>query len=151
MADYADILTKSWDEIPEVKTLPNGSYLLRGRNASYQPAKNEDQSPAVLFVYTAKEAMDDVDAEDLEKLGDNYDLGANRVFQRFFVADGADWDNVRKHLSKHGIDAKGKSIQDSLKEFKGKEVVAYLSSRTFKTNAGEDKEENVASNFTVAE
>lgn len=147
MADYEDILSKSWDEIPEVQTLPVGSWLLRARNASYQAPKSADASPAVLFVYTAKEPMEDVDSEELSKLGDNYDISANRIFSRFFVQDAADWDNVRKHLAKHGIDTKGQSIEESLKQVKGREVIAYLGQRSFTTNAGETKEENTPSNF----
>lgn len=151
MSDYADILSQSWDEIPEAKTLPQGSYLLRARSASYQPAKDVDKSPAVLFVYSAKEAMEDVDADEIAKLGDNYDIGANKIFSRFFVADKSDWDNVRKHIAKHGVDLKGLTIEESLKAVKGREVIAFLGQRSFTTNAGEAKEENVPSNFTPVE
>lgn len=148
--DYEDILNQSWESIPVVQTLPDGSYLLKGRSAKYQPAKNEDGSPAVLFVYTPKEAMDDVSADELAKLGDNYDVGANRIFSKFFVNDGADWDKVRKHLVKHGIEATG-SIEDSLKAFKGTEVVAFIGTRSFTNNAGETQVENQATNFTKVE
>lgn len=149
MSDYADILSKSWDEIPETQVLPTGSYLLRARSASYQASKSEEGSPAVLFVYSAKEPMEDVDNEEFEKLGENYDIGANRIFSRFYVNDTADWDNVRKHLAKHGIDTKGQSIEESLKQVKGRDVVAFLGQRTFTTNAGETKTENNPSNFVA--
>lgn len=148
MSDYADILSKSWAEIPEVELLPDGSYLLKGQSAKYQPAKQEDQTPAVLFIYKPKEAMDDVSAEELAALGDNYDIASNRIFAKFFVNDGADWDKVRKHLIKHGIDANSMSIEESLKAFKNSEVVALLSARSFTNNAGETQTENQATNFT---
>lgn len=147
--DYASILKKSWDEIPPVKVLPTGSWLLRGQNATYQEGKG-DNSPTVLFVYKAKEPMDDVSSEEMDALGDNYDVSANRIFVRFFISDNSDWDKVRKHLAKHGIDAKGE-IGDSLKAFKGSEVVAYLGTRTYTDNAGEEHEDNTASSFTPLE
>jgi hypothetical protein len=147
MADYADILNKSWDEIPEVVPVPKGSYLLKGQNATFQPAKGEDGSPSVLFVYRVKEPMDDVDTGELAALGDNYDLEANRIFTRFWINDGSDWDKVRKHLTKHGVPLKG-NIADSLKEFKGAEVVAFVDQRNFTDNAGQSQTENTAANFT---
>lgn len=147
MADYADILNKSWDEIPEVVPVPKGSYLLKGQNATFQPAKGEDGSPSVLFVYRVKEPMDDVDTGELEALGANYDLEANRIFTRFWINDGSDWDKVRKHLAKHGVPLKG-NIADSLKEFKGAEVVAFVDQRNFTDNAGQSQTENTAANFT---
>lgn len=147
MTDYADIVKGSWDEIPEVQVLPTGSWLLRGRNATYQPAKGEG-SPSVLFVYGVKEPMDDVDNTELSKLGDNYDVEANKIFTRFFIGDNSDWDKVRKHLEKHGVSTKGKSIADSLKEFQGAQVIAYVDQRSFTNNAGQSQTENTASNFT---
>lgn len=148
--DYADILNTSWDNIPEVQVLPEGSWLLRGRNATYQAAKSADGSPVVLFVYQAKEPMDDVDAAQLAALGDNYDIAANRIFFRFYINDNSSWDGVRKHLAKHGVDPKG-TVKESLDAFKGTEVIAYLSKRSYKTNAGEDAESNEPSQFAKVE
>ena len=149
MADYEAILNKSWDEIPPVKVLPTGSWLLRGQNATYQEGKG-DNSPSVLFVYKAKEPMEDVSTDDMDALGPEYDVSANRIFVRFFISDNADWDKVRKHLAKHGVDVHT-SISDSLKAFKGTEVVAYLGTRTYTDNAGEEQEDNTASSFTPVE
>jgi len=145
--NYEDILNQSWDQIPEAQTLPVGSYLLRGRNASYQPAKDADKSPVVLFVYQPKEPMDDVNEEELAALGENYDIADNKIFVRFYVDDNAQWDVVRNHLIKHGIDPKGKSIADSLKAFKGTEVIAYLDQRQYTNAAGEQVTQNDAKQF----
>lgn len=151
MADFEDILNQSWDEIPTAKTLPDGSYRLRGRNASYQPAKSAEQNPSVLFVYTVKEPMDDVDADELKKLGGDYDFATNRIFFRMWVEDATDWDNVRKHLAKHGIETAGRAVNESLKAFKGTEVNAYLKQRTFTNNAGEQQIDNNPTQFAAVE
>lgn len=143
--DYTDIANTSWENIPEPKLLPDGTWRLRLRNASYQPSKDEDKSPTVLFVYNAKEAMSDVSEDELTKLGQNYDVEANRIFTRFYVNDASDWANVRKHLEKHGVKPEGNIIQ-SLKIAKNAEVLAYLSQRNFTAN-GEVREENVATSF----
>jgi hypothetical protein len=147
--NYEDILNRSWDEIPEVQALPVGSYLLRARNASYQPAKDADKSPVVLFVYQVKEPMDDVDTAELAALGDNYDIGENKIFHRMYVDDNAAWDAVRQHLAKHGIS--GGTIAESLKAFKGQEVIAYLSQRQYTDAAGEQKVQNNAGPFAAVE
>lgn len=149
--NYEEILDTSWDDIPEVQLLPVGSWLLKVRNASFQPPKKEDQSASVLIVYTAKEPMDDVSDDELRALGEDYDFGENRLFQRFWYETGADKDNLRKHIEKHGVETKGLTLAESLKALKGMEVVAYVSQKSFQNNAGVTGVENVASNFQAAE
>lgn len=146
--NYEDILNQSWDNIPVPKLLPEGSWLLRGQNAKYQPSKGEDQAPTVMFVDVPKEPMNDVDAEELAKLGDNYDLANNKLFTRVFINDASDWNKARKILKAHGIETEGQSIQDSLKAYKGTESIAFLSQRTFTNKAGEEQQSNEASQFT---
>lgn len=130
MSNYEDILNRSWDNIPKDQLLPEGSWLLRGQNATFQKAKTEDQSDRFLFVYQVKEPMSDVDAQALQSLGD-FDITSKQVFFTLFVQRPKDWDIVRAHLAKHGVPVSGVSIQDSLKAFKGTEVIAYLGTKTF--------------------
>lgn len=148
--NYEDILNKTWDELPETVALPVGSWLLRGKGAKYLEPKG-DNSGQMLFIYGAKEAMNDVDQEDLDKLGPNYDVTSNKVFVKFWIEDSSDWEQVRRHLKKHGIETAGKSLPDTFKEFRGKEIVAYLDQRTYTNSAGDEVTENVASNFTQPE
>lgn len=144
MSDYKDIAELSWDEIQEPKVLPVGTYLLKLRNAVFQPAKEEDKSPVVMFVHVPKEAMADVKADELAELGGDYDIGENKIFTRFYIEDGSSWDQVRKLLQKHGVEPKG-SIVESLKSAKGSEVLGYLDQRAF---ARKDGSQGVANNVT---
>lgn len=148
MSDYADIASMSWENIPEPKVLPVGSYLLRGRNASYQPSKEEGKSPTFMFVYSVKEPMDDVDAEALSGLGEDYDLASNQIFFRIYVETAADFAKVRRHLALHGVEAKG-DIKETLKKFKGTEVVAYLNQKQFTDRQGETRTDNNAETFAA--
>ena len=148
--NYEEILSRGWDEIPEVRPLPTGSYLLKGRGAKYHPAKG-DGNPSILFVYTPMEPMDDVDDAELKALGANYDIKGNRIFYRAWLETGADWDTVRKHLAKHGIETKGKNISDSLGAFKGTEVVAHLGVRNYTNGAGDLVTENQPNAFHKAD
>lgn len=150
MSDYADIADLSWDEIQKPETLPVGTYLLRLRNAVFQPSKAEDKSPTVMFVYAVKEPMEDVKAEELAALGPEYDIGENKIFYRIYIEDGASWDQVRKHLSKHGVEVKG-GVQESLKQAKGSEVLAYLDQKQFKNAAGEMVTGNNPTEFAPVE
>lgn len=148
MSDYADIANLSWDEIQAPGVLPEGSYLLKLRNAVFQPSKDADKNPLVLFVYQPKEAMSDVNADELEALGADYDISENKIFHRIYIEDGASWDQVRKHVAKHYPEdqepPKGK-VTDTLKAMKGSEVVGYVVQRAF-TRA--DKTSGIANNVT---
>lgn len=149
--NYAEILNRSWDEIPEPKLIPTGSWLLRGNNVGYFPAKEEGKSSRVAFFYTPKEAMDDVSEEELAQLGADYDLADSDVVKQFFINRNKDWDAVRKHLELHGIDTKGKSQDETFKEFKGSEVIAYVGTRTYVDSSGVTKEQNDPTQFARVE
>lgn len=135
MSDYADIADLSWDNIQEPKTLPVGTYLLKLRNVSFQPSKEEGKSPVVLFVHAPKEAMEDVRSEELEALGSEYDISENKVFTRKYIEDGASWAEVRNLLAKHGVEVSG-SVEESFKKAKGAEVLGYLDQNTFTRKDG---------------
>lgn len=150
MNDYADILSRSVGEIPVVKPLPVGSWLLRARSASYQPPRKQDGNASVLVVYTPKEPMEDVDDSALSELGDDYDYASNRVFYRAWIETDADWDKVRNLARKHGFEPKG-TIKDMLEGFKGQEVIAHLNQNAFTDAAGEAKIENVPTSFHAVE
>ena len=145
--NYSDILNTQWDDIPEPKVLPDGSYLLKLRNASYQPAKGEGD-PTVMFAYKVVEPMDDVPQDENDKLGNDYDYDLNTIFSRFWISNTADWAKVRKHLEKHGVDVSGKTPTEALKDARGSEVVAFLQQRSYTNNSGQDVTENQPTNFS---
>lgn len=146
MSDYSDIANLSWDNIQEPKVLPVGSYLLRLSNAVFQPAKDADKSPVVMFVHTPKEAMSDVDADEIDALGDGYDISENKLFTRIFIEDGSSWAKVRAILGKHGVEVTG-DVGESLKKAKGAEVIGYLNQQRFKRKDGTTGESNNVTEF----
>lgn len=144
--EYTEILKKSWDDIPKPMLLPNGSWRIRARNAKYMEAKAVDQNPFALFVYAPTEPLSDVDEDALAEM-DDYDPSQNRVFVRIWLETAADWDALRNHIRKHGIDTSGRSPEETLKAVKGTEIIAFLDRETFTDGAGEVREQNVASKF----
>jgi hypothetical protein len=146
---YSDILNRSWDDIPEPKLLPVGSWLLRGKNVAYFPAAEEGKSARVAFFYEAKEPMDDVDAGELRELGDDYAYSENDIVKQFFINRNKDWDAVRKHLALHGIDSEGKSQAETFKAFGGTEVVSYLSTKTYVRQDGTTVTDNDPTTFAA--
>lgn len=148
MADYEKILNTSWDNVPKDKVLPEGSWLLRGKNATFQKSQSEGMSDRFLFVYQVQEAMDDVPETALAELGPDYDPKTKQVFFTIWVERPRDWDAVRAHFQKHGIDVSTGTIQDSIKAFKGAEVLAYLGTKTFQAKSGETVTDNDPTNFT---
>lgn len=153
-ANYEELLHQSWDAIPETIVLPTGSWKVRLRNAKFLPA-TEKQGAKVLFRYTALEPMEDVNEEQLaamEKDGKPYDYGQNRLFFNIWVEDAGDWQNVKKHLAKHGNDViEGKNITESFKAARGKEVISYLDQRTYTNGAGDLVTENTLGQFVPVE
>lgn len=150
MSDYKDIANLSWSEIQETKPVPVGTYLLKGSNGVFQPAKEEGQSPTVMFVHSLKEAMDDVKTEELQKLGDGYDISENKVFTRIFIEDGASWMKVKSILEKHGV-VLSDNVEADLKKVKGAEVLGYLVKDKFKRKDGSYGENNKVTEFAVVE
>lgn len=150
MSDYTDILKTSWDEVPEPKTLPVGSYLLRGSNISFQKAKEEGKNPTVMMVFQPKEAMDDVSQDELQALGANYEVAENSIFHRVYIERKSDWDKVRKILVKMGVPLEG-SLEESFKHFRGAEVIGYLDVNNYTDKDGNAKTQNVIKEFAPLE
>jgi hypothetical protein len=150
MSDYADIANLSWDNIQEPKVLPIGTYLLKLRNVTFQPSKEEGKSPVVLFVHVPKEAMEDVRSDELEALGSEYDISENKLFTRVFIEDGSSWDQVRKLLAKHGVEVSG-GVEESFKKARNSEVLGYLDQRAFTRKDGTNGVANNVTEFAPVE
>jgi hypothetical protein len=101
MSDYEELANLSWDDVPEIKLLPTGTWKLRGQSATLQPAKSEGGSPSVLFTYVPVEPMADVDDDELAELhnGGEYDYSLNRIFVRMWISDGRDRFTVKNHVN----------------------------------------------------
>lgn len=150
--NYADIANLTWDALPEGKLLPIGSWRLKGKAMKLMEAKEEGKNPFILYIYKATEPMDDVDEASLAELGEDYDYGLKPVFVRQFIEDASSWKQVKDRLALHNVvPQEGESIPDTMKRFRGSEVIAYLDQREYTNNAGILVQENVASNFTNPE
>ena len=144
MSDYEAILNMAWEDIPESKLIPGGSWLLRCRNATFVPKKGE-QDAKVLFFYEPKEPMDDVDPSEIEALGD-YDISENDLVAQFFIGRNKDWNRVRAHVEKHGVEVQG-SIPETLKALKNTEVIAFVGTRTYTNSQGQSVTDNTVTQF----
>ncbi len=149
--DYEEILNKSWDEIPVAQLLPVGSYRLKSGGANYIEAKDADKNDCVLFPYTPVEPLQDVDADALAELGD-YDISQNKVFHRIWIEGYADWDKVRKHILKHGIELiPGETPKETFARMKGSAIIAWLDQREFEDKSGETVQTNDPTQFAAVE
>lgn len=158
MADsYKDIAHRQWDEIPEPKLLPVGSYLLKALGGRLKDIETTDdegdtqQATLVNFGYSVVEPMSDVNEVDLEKLGEDYDFSMNKVYATFWINDDGDWGKVKKHLAKHGVNVSGMDVSESLKAVRGAKIAAYLDERSYTNNAGDEVTENSPTNFVEYE
>jgi hypothetical protein len=153
--NFADILNQSWDDLPEpAPYLPNGTWLLKGRNIAYFDADpdKEDSSARVVMFFEPVEPMDDVDQEKLDELGPNYDFANNDVVKQVYINRAKDWVDVRKILELAHVPTEGRTQADTFKDFRNAKVLAYLNVRTFKNKrTGETVMQNDPTNFAEVE
>lgn len=154
MADYDDILNRTWDDIPEPQLLPNGGWMLSGANVALVKPKEDNQALKVLFSYKAKQPTNVAD-DLLEELGE-YDFTINDLTFTIYVETAADWSKVKKHLAKHGVEVSGALFNEAgklafAKAFRGSEVIAEVGQRSYEDAAGETIWQNTLSKFQAVE
>lgn len=137
--DYDDILNQTWEDVPEPQLIPNGGWLIAGSTVALVKAKEEGKPHKVLFTYKPKQPVS-VPQDLLEDMGD-YDFSVNDLTFTIFVEAPSDWDKVRRHLDVHGIQLKGRIVDDKgklsfAKEFRGAEVIANVDERTYEAQDG---------------
>ncbi len=143
----SSLMQKAWSDIPTAQLLPVGTWQLRCKSASFKPAKEEGKSDTILIVYEAFEPTEDVDADALAELGDNYDYTMTPIFHRIWVKTEADLDKFRTLCTKHGVDVNDyANPMEAMKALKGTVVNGYLQQSTYK-----DRTENVVAALTSVE
>lgn len=151
MNEYDELYNRTWADIPEPKTLPEGSWVLKATSAARKNNEDNDKmGPTVNVVFSVVEPMNDVDTGELDALGDNYDVTGNKIFHKFFLRDGGS-ENVRKFLKNLGIYDETLTPDENLKLVKGQQVVAFLGQRPYKDRDGNERVDNVIKAFSVAE
>ncbi len=147
--DYAALADVVYSELPDEKLLPDGTWLMAGRNAAYMPPKEESKA-RLTFFYNAKEPMDDVDEGELAELGDDYDYTENDATYVIFIEGAKTWKKkVYPFLALHGIvpEDENENIKDTLKRFKGAEVYATLGQREYEDRDGQTQKQQTMSHF----
>ncbi len=147
--DYEALLDRTRAETPTLELLPTGSYRLKhSGNAKFTQAKEDGKNDSVMFIYSAMEAMEDVDADALAALGD-YDISQNKLFFRVWIESEVDWANFWSHVDKHGDLGLGPdaSRKEAMAAMKGTEIIAWLEQRTFQNKAGDMIDTNDPVNF----
>lgn len=143
-ATYEDILNRAYEEVPTVKLLPDGKYRLRGMGMKLKPA-TDNANPSVNLSYTVIEPISVDDESKLDELGMDYDFSQNKIFNKLWFGNSTEVDRIKGVLEKHGVD-----LAADAKTFKGCEVVAEVSSRSYE-RGGEEVTENVITTYLNAE
>ncbi len=151
--DYESMLERTRAETPTLELLPVGSYRLKhSGKAKFNAAKDSDKNDSVMFIYSAMEALEDVDADALAALGD-YDISQNKLFFRVWIESEVDWANFWSHVDKHGDLGLGPDAtrKEAMEALKGAEIIAWLDQRTFQNKAGDMVDTNDPANFAAVE
>lgn len=148
--DLGNILDRSWDDMPEEQLLPEGTYTLSIRNIAWMPPREEGQNGKVVVFFIPKEPLDDVDEDAIAALGDGYDITENEVTFTQWIERNRDWQPIRDLLGAIGVELEGKSMKDSFKEARRKDVNAYVTQRSYNRADGTTVHQNVATQFSAA-
>lgn len=131
--NYNDLMKTAWKDIPVAQVLPNGTWGLRCKSASFKPAREEGKADVILIVYEAVAPMEDVSEDALAELGEGYDYTMKPIFHRVWVKDQQDMDKFRNLLAKHNIDTNDyENAIEAMKALKGTSVKGFLSQSTYK-------------------
>lgn len=149
--DLGNILDRTWDDFPEEQTLPDGTWTLTGRNAAYMPPREEGQNGKVVFFFIPKDPAGDVDEDALAALGADYDFTENEVTTTIWIERNRDWGQVKAILVALGVDVEGKSLKEQFKQVRGKDVMAYVTTRSYNRADGSTVVQNVANQFQATE
>lgn len=151
--DYDDILDRSWDEIPEAKQLPVGTYRLKAISGKYTPGDG-NLSPRVNITLITVEPVD-VDADDIAELGEDYPFSENIMNHVVWLSENRDYRNFALLLGKFGVDLDGMGIQETLRDIKNivknREILAYVEPDSFVAKSGEEVHGNKPTSFAPIE
>lgn len=160
MSEYTGLLSTQWDDIPEPKLWPKGTYRLKVAGEPKQgkiKGKDDREWEKLTIVLKHVEPMSDVDDEALAEMGD-YDFSADIMTKEFLLGSKRDLDKVRKHLTNYGFEfddagkeTEGRSLPEVLAALKDREVLGYVEPRSYVSRDGEPKETNSVTGFAKVE
>lgn len=150
---YEDILNRSVDELPEPKLLPAGSWVLKATGgARYVAARDENSKAQVRFFYEPVEPLSDVDDDQLEELGADYDYGNNILSFSVWIERETDWRKVVDHVKKHGVDTEGLTVKEAMAAVKSARIVGAVTQRQYlDKNTQEQRTVNDVNKFVAEE
>lgn len=142
---FEALMNRTYNDIPDEVTLPNGTYRLKARNAAVMAPRDEGQNGKFVIFFIPKEPMDDVDPDDLPD-----DITAAEVSATVWLERPRDWKKAFDILAKLGVDVEGKSLPEAAKAARGKEIFAAVSTRVYQSQ-GQSRSSLEAKDFASVE
>lgn len=149
---YEEILQTGWNELPDEKYLPDGSFRLKVVSGKVIPPRNENESAVAMFALEPQEAMSDVSDDALAALGEDFDLADHTLFHKIWLKKASDWHRLQSLIEKMGVDPKAyQTKEESLKACKNAQIVGYVVTKVFTDKAtGAPRQQNEVQSFAVA-
>jgi len=119
--NFKALLTKNLDDVRKPEPIPEGSYKGMVKSFSYESSARK-QTPFVRFVVTVMEAMQGVDADDLETALQGQPITSKTLRADFYLTDEALF-RLKDFLASLGIDTRGKTLDESIPEALRQEVL----------------------------
>lgn len=141
------LMDTDYDNLPDVMdTIPTGTWRLRASNTFYKDATEDQKAKAGIFLIPS-EPLSDVDPEALEAAGADYDYTNNQIVFSQQMENLRDLKKVLDIVKKFGVDLSGLTPRAALKKVRGKEIIASVGTRSYKSQRFGDVTENTVSGF----
>lgn len=127
LGDFESILNRSMDEVQEPGLYPTGTWLVR--NVGGLVRRDDKGREIVILTYVAVEPQDDVDPDELAAAGNSFE--GNKLWYRRIIETNDDAFKLKKFIAMHGVEIKGKSYEEGIRELRGREIFAYVGTRTY--------------------
>lgn len=128
MSNLADILNRPATDFNFPPPLPTGGYHCVVAGLPEQIESSEKKTPGFEFILKPIAVLDDVDEEELEKLGG---LGGKTIKNTYWISQDASKQDttvamLREFLEHCGIDPEGKSVMAMIDEVPNCEVIVFM-------------------------
>ena len=137
MADapnFKSLLQRNLDDVKRPEPIPEGSYRGQIRNFTYG-ASAQKKTPQVDFEIVPTEAMDGVDQDELSVALQGEPLHTKKMRSTFYITDESLF-RLKEFLASCGIETQGRTLDETIPETKGMEVLIDVAKLSNKDGTG---------------
>ncbi len=131
-----DILNVNIDDIEDIPLTPKGTYLVLIKGMPEQGVSSLQQTPFWRYKFTAIEALEDVDADGRDLIGEIGGLQNLDIQHDFYMTDKAL--PMFRNFAKQALGLSKMSVKEVVAESAGKQLKVHVSHRPMRGRPGQE-------------